>query len=187
MRHAIFSKLPFLISLFCGVFWFSSAQALVHIHIDLSAQQMEVESDHGNYTWPISSARSGYITPDGEFAPERLERMHYSKKYNMSPMPFSIFFLGGFAIHGSYETAYLGQPASHGCVRLSPENAETLYHLVQEEGARISITGTPPATVYAASERSSGAPASGSQQTDIFGFMIQSDPTVPATRHHHMR
>ena len=171
MHHGILSKSLFLVISLCGVFWLSSAQALVRIHIDLSAQQMDVESDHGNFTWPISSARSGYITPDGSFAPERLERMHYSKKYHMSPMPYSIFFLGGYAIHGSYETAYLGEPASHGCVRLSPQNAETLYHMVQEEGARISITGTPPASRFA-SERP-GNRGAGSPQTDIFGFVIQ--------------
>jgi hypothetical protein len=179
MHHGIFSKSLFLVISLCGVCWFSSAEALVRIHIDLSAQQMEVESDHGNYTWPISSAREGYVTPNGSFAPERLERMHYSKKYHMSPMPYSIFFLGGYAIHGSYETANLGQPASHGCVRLSPQNAETLYHMVQEEGARISITGTPPGAQYASSPGTSGASGS---QTDIFGFAIGADSATPKTR-----
>ncbi len=144
MRHAIFLKLPFLIMSVCGLFWFSSAQALVRIHIDLSAQRMEVQSDSGSYTWPISTARSGYVTPRGSFAPTSLQRMHYSKKYHMSPMPYSIFFLGGYAIHGTYETANLGRPVSHGCVRLAPANAATLFQMVQAEGARISISGTPP-------------------------------------------
>jgi hypothetical protein len=172
MHHRLFLQLPFLIVALCGAFWFSSAEALVRIHIDLSAQQMEVQSDSGSYTWPISSARSGYVTPNGSFAPERLERMHYSKKYHMSPMPYSIFFLGGYAIHGSYETAALGRPASHGCVRLSPDHAEILYHLVQAEGARISISGTPPAS-YAGGERYVHRAAA--QQTDIFGFQIGPD------------
>jgi hypothetical protein len=70
--------------------------------------------------------------------------MHYSRKYDMSPMPYSIFFRGGYAIHGSYATGALGRPASHGCVRLAPENAAVLYQLVQMEGASISITGSPP-------------------------------------------
>ncbi len=80
--------------------------------------------------------------------------MHYSRKYHMSPMPYSIFFAGGYAIHGTYATAYLGRPASHGCVRLSPENAATLFHMVQAEGARISISGSPPRTpTYASGSR----------------------------------
>lgn len=146
MRHSIFLKLPFLIISLCGFFWFSSAQALVRIHIDLSAQRMEVESDSGSYSWPISTARSGYVTPRGSFAPESLQRVHYSHKYHRSPMPYSIFFLGGYAIHGTYATAYLGRPASHGCIRLSAEHAAALFHMVQTEGARISISGSPPRT-----------------------------------------
>lgn len=150
MRSLIVPKLlPLIVSL-CGFFWFSSAQALVRIHIDLSGQQMHVESNEGSYDWPISSARSGFHTPNGSYAPTSLQRMHYSKKYHMSPMPYSIFFRGGYAIHGTYETRWLGHPASHGCVRISPQHAELLFHMVQAEGARISISGTPPqGRVYA--------------------------------------
>jgi hypothetical protein len=107
---------------------------------------MHVTSSRGTYDWPISSARSGFYTPGGSFAPTHLERMHYSKKYHMSPMPYSIFFRGGFAIHGTYAVGELGRPASHGCVRLSPGHAAMLYGMVQSEGARIAISGTPPAS-----------------------------------------
>lgn len=126
-----------------------AAQATVQIRIDLSTQRMQVESSKGSYSWPVSTARAGYATPRGVFAPTGLQRMHYSRKYHMSPMPHSIFFNGGYAIHGTYETGALGRPASHGCVRIAPANAATLYKLVQEEGAQISITGSSP-TRYAA-------------------------------------
>ena len=133
-----------------GFICFSAAEAQVRIHIDLSTQRMQVDSNDGSYSWPISTARSGYVTPDGSFAPQSLQRMHYSHKYHMSPMPYSIFFRGGFAIHGTYETAYLGHPVSHGCVRLSPANAAILFNMVKAEGARITITGSPPrAPIYA--------------------------------------
>ena len=122
------------------------AQALVQVRIDLSHQRMHVDSNEGSYDWPISSARSGFSTPGGSFAPTHLELMHYSKKYHMSPMPHAIFFRGGYAIHGTYSTSELGRPASHGCVRLSPGNATTLYNMVKAEGARIAINGTPPAS-----------------------------------------
>jgi lipoprotein-anchoring transpeptidase ErfK/SrfK len=81
------------------------------------------------------------VTPRGRFAPTGLERMHYSKKYHNSPMPYSIFFRGGYAIHGTYALSQLGTPASHGCVRLSPQHAKMLYEMVQREGASISISG----------------------------------------------
>ena len=122
------------------------AQALVQVQIDLTHQRMHVNSNEGSYDWPISSARSGFSTPGGSYAPTHLELMHYSKKYNMAPMPHAIFFRGGYAIHGTYETSELGRPASHGCVRLSPGNATTLYNMVKAEGARIGISGTPPAS-----------------------------------------
>jgi hypothetical protein len=122
-----------------------AASATVKIQINLSTQTMHVTSNGADYLWPISSARSGYSTPRGSYRPQHLERMHYSHKYHMSPMPYSIFFRGGYAIHGTYSTAELGQPASHGCIRLAPQNAAMLYAMVQEEGGRISIEGAPPA------------------------------------------
>ncbi|WP_298351808.1 L,D-transpeptidase [Rhodoblastus sp.] len=122
-----------------------AAMARVQISIDLSAQRMEVQASDGeSYSWPISSARAGYVTPRGVFAPTSMQLMHYSKKYHHSPMPHSIFFHGGYAIHGTYATRWLGRPVSHGCVRISPANAATLYSLVRAEGATIRITGSPP-------------------------------------------
>ena len=123
-----------------------AADATVSVAIDLTHQRMHVVASRGTYDWPVSSARSGFYTPGGSFAPTHLERMHYSKKYHMSPMPYSIFFRGGYAIHGTYATGALGRPASHGCVRLSPGHAAALYRMVQSEGARISISGTPPSS-----------------------------------------
>ena len=69
----------------------------------------------------VSTARRGYRTPVGKYRPTRLERMWYSSKYENSPMPYSIFFLGGYAIHGTYEVKRLGRAVSHGCIRLHPE------------------------------------------------------------------
>ncbi|HEY8162511.1 MAG: L,D-transpeptidase [Methylocystis sp.] len=135
----------FLLALAAFFASFGFAHAAANIHIDLSSQTMRVESDAGSYTWPVSTARAGYSTPRGSYAPTGMERMHYSRKYHMSPMPYSIFFRGGYAIHGTYATGALGRPASHGCVRLSPGNAKRLYEIVQAEGGRISITGAPPA------------------------------------------
>jgi lipoprotein-anchoring transpeptidase ErfK/SrfK len=119
----------------------ASAKAEVIIDVDLASQTMHVQSAAGSYDWPVSTARAGFTTPRGHFEPIGMERMHYSKKYHNSPMPYSIFFYGGYAIHGTYALSALGTPASHGCVRLSPEHAKALYEMVQNEGARISING----------------------------------------------
>ncbi len=86
------------------------------------------------YQWPVSTARNGYSTPSGVYRPTGFDRYHRSSKYNNSPMPHSIFFRGGYAIHGSYEVRHLGRPASHGCIRLHPEHASELYYLVRNSG-----------------------------------------------------
>lgn len=133
------------------------AAATVDIRIDLSTQTMKVTSARGGTeVWPVSTGRSGYVTPRGSYRPIRLARMHYSRKYDNAPMPYSIFFKGGYAIHGTGAVRQLGRPASHGCVRLAPRNAARLFSMVQAEGARITLTGSPPAErtrVRAASAR----------------------------------
>ena len=121
------------------------AAALVDVRIDLGSQRMQVTNAAGqHYAWPVSTAKRGLVTPRGVFRPQSLRRMHYSRKYDMSPMPHSIFFHGGYAIHGTSAVGRLGSPASHGCVRLAPGAAAKLFGMVQKEGARITITGSAP-------------------------------------------
>ena len=111
------------------------ARANVLISIDKSTQQMSVSVDGvPRYRWAVSTGRAGYGTPSGTYRPQRLERTWFSKEYYNSPMPHSIFFHGGYAIHGSYEIHRLGGPASHGCIRLHPANAATLFALVKQRG-----------------------------------------------------
>ncbi|MEC9343278.1 MAG: L,D-transpeptidase [Pseudomonadota bacterium] len=110
--------------------------AVVEARIDLSEQRMRVyQNGLLRYTWKVSTARRGYVTPTGSYGPTRMHKMWHSRKYNMSPMPHSIFFRGGYAIHGTNEIKRLGQPASHGCVRLHPEHARLLFGMVKSVGA----------------------------------------------------
>jgi lipoprotein-anchoring transpeptidase ErfK/SrfK len=120
----------------------SPASAAIVARIDNSQQRMRVYVDGAlAYAWPVSTARRGYRTPAGQYRVQRMERMWYSRKYDMSPMPYSLFFRGGYAIHGTYATRQLGRPASHGCVRLHPANARALFGLVQSRGgARVVVT-----------------------------------------------
>jgi hypothetical protein len=153
MRHLLI-----LLSAICSFFWVARAEAIVRIDIDLTHQSMHVVGSDGDYIWPVSTARSGYATPRGSFSPYSLQRVHYSRKYHMSPMPYSIFFHGGYAIHGTYATSQLGRPASHGCIRLAPANAARLFAMVQSEGAAISISGAPHrGAVYAKVQKKHGA------------------------------
>jgi hypothetical protein len=144
----------FLIAVFALVAMSSLAQAMVTIDIDLSSQTMHVATGAGEtYAWPISSGRAGHLTPRGVFRPQRLFPIVYSAKYNNAPMPHSIFFFGQYAIHGTTAVGALGHPASHGCVRLAPANAATLFAKVQAEGATISIHGGVPHGAMTAAHR----------------------------------
>jgi lipoprotein-anchoring transpeptidase ErfK/SrfK len=110
----------------------------VVITISKPGQKMTVLVDGElKYTWPVSTGAAGYRTPSGKYRPFRMERDHFSKEWDDAPMPHSIFFTPrGHAIHGSPYTKRLGQPVSHGCVRLAPGNAATLFALVKKAGMK---------------------------------------------------
>ncbi len=116
------------------------------ITINTVSQTMTVEPDGDTlYKWPVSTGAPGYETPSGTYRPFRLEKEHYSKEWDDAPMPYSIFFTGrGHAVHGSYHVKSLGRRASHGCVRLHPDNAAKLFGLVQKTGTsntRVVVKG----------------------------------------------
>ena len=97
------------------------------------------------YSWPVSTGARGYDTPGGQFKPFRMEKTHFSREWDDAPMPNSIFFTQrGHAIHGTNHLRNIGQPVSHGCVRLEPQNARVLFGLVKQEGmanTRIVLSG----------------------------------------------
>jgi lipoprotein-anchoring transpeptidase ErfK/SrfK len=125
------------------------AGSAVLISIDKTKQEMTVFLDGiEKYHWPVSTGRAGYSTPSGTYTATSMNEIWYSKQWDNSPMPHSIFFMkDGHAVHGSYEVKNLGKPVSHGCVRISPENATTLYALVKENGlenTQVALTGVTP-------------------------------------------
>ncbi len=122
----------------------SSFAARLVAHVDISSQTMTVHKDgRVIHRWKVSTGRSGYRTPTGTYGPKRMHTMWHSRKYQMSPMPYSIFFRGGYAIHGTNYVSKLGRPASHGCVRLHTANAKRLFQLTRQVGTknmRVKIT-----------------------------------------------
>ncbi len=124
----------------CGLA--APALARVEIFVDLSRQRMTVRKPDGEaLVWKVSSGHSGFETPTGVFNVQRMDAEHFSDEYEQAPMPYAIFFSRGLAIHGSYERG-LGRPLSHGCIRLSVQNARDLYSWVEQYGATISIAGS---------------------------------------------
>lgn len=142
MRRVLGILAVLILSAFAG-----AAHAGVDVKVDIPAQRMSVTTTDGEvYDWKISSGRKGFRSPNGVYRPTRLEKNWYSRKYG-GAMPYSVFFRGGYAIHGTGAVGALGRPASHGCIRLHPANAAKLFALVKKHGAsqtRIALHGAAP-------------------------------------------
>ncbi|MEA2029746.1 MAG: L,D-transpeptidase [Campylobacterota bacterium] len=114
--------------------------AAIKVKVDIASQRMSIYANGKRYyQWKISTGTWKYPTPRGYYRPQVLKKMHYSKKYDNAPMPHSIFFKGGYAIHGTNSISRLGRKASHGCVRLHPSNAKKLFQLVKRSRRNVSI------------------------------------------------
>jgi len=104
-----------------------AAFADVHISVDKTNQKMTVSVDGVmRYVWPVSTGRPGYDTPGGRFHPLWMSVLHHSTLYDDAPMPDSIFFARGYAIHGFTDTPFGAAAVSHGCVRLPRRDAAAL-------------------------------------------------------------
>lgn len=158
----------------------SSAQAAVSILVDKNAQQMTVSVDGTpRYTWPVSSGNPSHETPNGSFRTFRMEEDHYSKEFDDAPMPNAIFFTKqGHAIHGTDSVSRLGNPASHGCVRLSRANALKLWDLVKAEGllnTTVTLTGSSRVAL-ARNPKSRTNVATTTRGIDAYGQPLQIAP-----------
>ena len=74
--------------------------------VSVSRQQMFLEIHENKRTrtaliWKVSTGRPGLDTPMGSFQPTWLDVDHKSDQYEDAPMPFSVFFSGGYAVHGT--------------------------------------------------------------------------------------
>jgi len=125
------------------------AASTVLVNIDKTRQRMRVFLDGvERYNWPVSTGLPGYSTPSGTYKASSMNQIWYSKQWDNAPMPHAVFFTReGHAIHATNEVKRLGKPASHGCVRISPHNASTLYDLVAKSGlenTRVVLAGFTP-------------------------------------------
>ena len=166
------------------------ARAELVVNISKSQQRVAVIVNGSEaYRWPVSTGRRGYATPSGVYHPERLERHWYSRKYDNSPMPWSVFFHRGYAMHGTMEAYHLGHAASHGCVRLRPDHARTLFGLVKRAGANhtriVVLDGALPAIkpVPHGVPMAEAAPQQTVAQAHIAKALDKVEAAPPATEH----
>ena len=123
------------LALFAFGFYSIAEAGTITAKISLSSQTMTVtQNGIVKYKWKVSTARRGYSTPTGSYRAYWASRHHRSRKYDNAPMPYAIFFKGGYAVHATFDVKRLGRPASQGCVRLHPSNAATFFSLAQKYG-----------------------------------------------------
>ncbi|MEK1933417.1 MAG: L,D-transpeptidase [Pararhizobium sp.] len=129
--------MAFLAFLFMQIHLPSAFAANLIANVSLSSQTMTV-SQNGivRHRWKVSTARKGYVTPQGSWSAKWLSRNHRSRKYDDAPMPYAVFFNGGYAVHATFDLKRLGRPASHGCIRLHPENAAEFFSLASQYGLK---------------------------------------------------
>jgi len=132
----LFSSLAIAAAIFTFQPTIANAATLV-AKVDISSQTMTViYRGKVTHRWKVSTARAGKVTPTGTWRAKWLSKHHKSSLYNNAPMPYSIFYSGNFAIHGTNQISRLGRPASAGCVRLHPKNAAVLFSLAQRVGLK---------------------------------------------------
>ncbi len=163
------------------------ARAELLVNISKSQQRLSVVVDGAEaYRWPVSTGRRGYATPSGSYRPERLERHWYSHEFYRSPMPWSVFFHRGYAMHGTMEAYNLGHAASHGCVRLRPDNASILFSLVRREGLRntkvVVMNGPLPRAPGAVPMADAGVPSIPVDVAQHFAKALDDEPPLPRAK-----
>lgn len=115
-----------------------------------------ISRDGDTVTFKISSGTSrvpkGLDTPEGIFTVQSMSPKAISKQFNDAELFHWVGFNGGIGFHGLKGTGYYGtlgvRPSSHGCVRISNENAAKLYKMVDYGTPIIAFYGEP-ARVFA--------------------------------------
>jgi hypothetical protein len=161
------------------VFAFAASPAFadnVLVIVDIQMQTMHVRVDGvTKYRWDVSTGRQGYSTPPGRYEPIRMHKRYFSRKYDNAPMPFAIFFHGGYAIHGTTDLRNLGRIASHGCVRLHPDNAATLFDLVKQAGPENTVIRVESSRVTTAVLQAPLPPARPAQEDAAQVALVEAD------------
>jgi hypothetical protein len=91
-------------------------------------------------SWLVRGGAWQHKTRTGDFTVFRREHPHRSSLYG-SPMPYSQFFSGGQAFHGSRNMMDPYEGHSHGCVNMYVEDARQLWMLTHDKRLRVHVYG----------------------------------------------
>jgi lipoprotein-anchoring transpeptidase ErfK/SrfK len=100
------------------------------IEVNIATQRLIAwEGSTAVYAVIISSGTDEHPTVPGSFA---IQSKHRSARmqgadYDVPDVPFTMYYYGGYAIHGAYWHHRFGTPVSHGCVNVAVNHAEWLF------------------------------------------------------------
>lgn len=112
------------------------------VEVDKTQQVLRAyEGDRLVFQSRISTGKWDRSTPNGNFAVGIKHIMHYSRRYNNAPMPFSVQVNGNIFIHGF--TSVPARPASHGCIRLplDGDNPAKWFFNWADPGTPVTVSG----------------------------------------------
>ncbi|MQY12750.1 hypothetical protein SRB5_28890 [Streptomyces sp. RB5] len=127
---------------------------------------------------PVRTGLPGFETRTGWQEIYWRHKDHFSTIYDNAPMPYSQFFNGGQALHGTYHDLFTS--GSGGCVNLRVADAEKLWNLL-EEGDHLYIYGKKPTTVRAAAAPMSEEDRLVSEYFGSFDIEPSVTPDTPVT------
>ena len=134
------------------ILWSPALAADLRLEVDLSERQLLVlMDDEVLETFPVSVGKETYPTPEGEFTIKKViwnpswkppdskwARGKTAKPPGHPENPMKrvkMFFKEpDYYIHGTGDTASLGTAASHGCLRMDPDQAAEVGAIVMEHG-----------------------------------------------------
>jgi len=101
------------------------------IEVDLSSQRLYAwQNGRRIYSIAISSGKRGTPTHVGTYAIQSKYRYKTMRGqgYVAPNVPYTMFYSGGYAIHGAYWHNRFGTPVSHGCINLPVSQARQLFN-----------------------------------------------------------
>jgi lipoprotein-anchoring transpeptidase ErfK/SrfK len=127
-------------------------QAQIRVDVDLSERQLVVlDGEDVVRSFPIAIGQEGHETPRGSFEIDRiiwnpdwippdsewaedLERKEPGEPGNPMQAAKLYFKYPAYYIHGTNQSDSIGEAASHGCIRMYPEDVNTLAEIIQRAG-----------------------------------------------------
>jgi lipoprotein-anchoring transpeptidase ErfK/SrfK len=101
------------------------------IEIQLSTQRLIAwQGKKQAYAVVVSTGKSTTPTLKGVFEIQtqyRTARMQ-GDDYDIPDVPYTMYYSGGYGIHGAYWHNSFGTPVSHGCVNVAVDHAKWLFH-----------------------------------------------------------